>query len=157
MLKVDNLHNFSNSMNLVTIFNLFTHIYVGTFWKLVDIWTLYVKFWGVVWMVQAVHCSLCRVLYIRNIIKVDGVFVSYNLFYTSHSCGLLWKHICNFQYPNIKTKTDFIDVDYGIYIQEACPLLVWKGSFHITWSFSWGVPSSHHALQANLNIKHGCM
>jgi hypothetical protein len=52
---------------------------------------------------------------------VDGVFVSYNIFYTSHSCGLLQKHICNFQYPNIKTKTNFIDVDYGIYIPKACP------------------------------------
>jgi hypothetical protein len=40
-------------------------------------------------MVQAVHCSLCRVLYIGNRIEVDGVFVSRNLFYTSHSCGLL--------------------------------------------------------------------
>jgi len=115
---VDNLHNFSNFMNLVTIFNLFTHIYVATFWKLVDIWTLYVKFWGVVWMVQVVHCFLCKVLYIRNIIKVDGVFVSY---YIPHSCDLLRKHICNFQCPNIKTKKKFIDVDHGIYILEACP------------------------------------
>jgi hypothetical protein len=72
-------------------------------------------------MVQVVHYSLCRVLYIRNIIKVDGVFVSYNLFYISHSRGLLQKHICNFQYPNIKTNFLFIDVDYGIYILEACP------------------------------------
>jgi hypothetical protein len=31
------------------------------------------------------------------------------------------KHICNFQYPNIKTKADFIDVDCGMYIPEACP------------------------------------
>jgi len=72
-------------------------------------------------MVQVVHCSLCKVLYIRNIIEMDGVFVNYNSFYTSHSCGLLWKHICNFQYPNIKTKKNFIDVDYGIYIPKACP------------------------------------
>jgi len=64
---------------------------------------------------------VCKVLYIRNIIKVDGVFVSYNLFYIPHSCDLLRKHICNFQYPNIKTKKNFIDVDYGIYILEACP------------------------------------
>jgi hypothetical protein len=61
------------------------------------------------------------VLYIRNIIKVDGVFVSYNLFYTSHSCGLLRKHICNFQYPKVKTKIGIINVDYGIYIPKACP------------------------------------
>jgi hypothetical protein len=54
-------------------------------------------------------------------IEMDGAFVSCNLFYTSGSCGLLQKHICNFQYPNIKTKTNFIDVDCGIYIPETCP------------------------------------
>jgi hypothetical protein len=72
-------------------------------------------------MVQVVHYSLCRVLYIKNIIEMDGVFVNYNSFYISHSCGLLWNHICNCQYPNIKTKTNFIDVDCGIYIPKACP------------------------------------
>jgi hypothetical protein len=35
------------------------------------------------------HYSLCKILYITNKIEVDGVFVSYNLFYTSHSRGLL--------------------------------------------------------------------
>jgi hypothetical protein len=40
-------------------------------------------------MVQVVHYSLCRVLYIKNIIEMDGVFVNYNSFYISHSCGLL--------------------------------------------------------------------
>jgi hypothetical protein len=43
----------------------------------------------VIWMVQVTHYSLCRILSIRNKIEVDGVFVSYNIFYTSHSCGLL--------------------------------------------------------------------
>jgi len=43
----------------------------------------------VIWMVQVTHYSLCRILYIRNKIEVDGVFVSYNIFYTSHSRGLL--------------------------------------------------------------------
>jgi hypothetical protein len=118
---MDNLHNFSSSMKSIIIFNLFTHICVAIFWQLANIWALYVEFWGVVWMVQVVHCSLCRVLYIRKIIKVVGVFVSCNLFYTSYSCGLQWKHICNFQYPNKKTKTNFIDVDCGIYIPKACP------------------------------------
>jgi hypothetical protein len=77
------------------------------------------------------HCSLCRILYIRNKIKLDGVFVNYNLLYTSHSCGLLQKHICNFQYLNIKTKTNFIDVDYGIYIPKAYPFC-WRAKKALT-------------------------
>jgi hypothetical protein len=75
-------------------------------------------------MVQVMHYSLCRILYIRNKIEVDGVFVSYNLFYISHS--FMWsttKYVCNFQCPNTKTKACFIDVSCDVYSRNM-PILL---------------------------------